>query len=241
MSKLLEVRNLSKDYGKSRVLNTISFSCDFNQCVGIIGHNGAGKTTLLEIIMGVRKQTEGEVLWDSKLCENLKYYIGAQIQELALFPKIKVMESIDLFANIYNVSDERKEEIISSFELSKVRKKYVSKLSSGWKNRLSLSLALLHNPDVIFLDEPTTGLDIEAAQYLWEIIEGLKKEKKSIFISTHNMEEIEKYCDKVIILKNGKLQKFDYISNIKSELGEDTSMEDVYMYYCSNKGGKYEN
>lgn len=240
MEKILNVRNLSKQYGKFNVLNNISFSLEANQCVGLIGHNGAGKTTLMEILMGIRNQTNGDVIWNNKIKKNFKMKIGIQLQETSLFQKMKVVEAIELFSDLYNVSSERKKEVIRDFELYKVINKYISKLSGGWKNRVSLSLALLHNPSIVFLDEPTTGLDPEASQELWEKISKLKQEQKFILLSTHNMNDIEKYCNKVMILKNGNLVKFDYVENVKYELGNNVSMEDVYMHYCSDKEGRNE-
>ena len=241
MENILNVRNLSKKYGNSPVLNCISFSFEPNQCVGLIGHNGAGKTTLMELLMGIRNQTNGEIIWNEDIRKNFKFQIGVQLQETSLFQKMKVIEAIELFSDLYNISEQRKKEVIDSFNLYKVKNKYVSRLSGGWKNRVSLSLALLHNPSIIFLDEPTTGLDPEASQDLWKKIIQLKNEQKFILLSTHNMNEIEKYCDRVMILKNGNLVKFDYVSNVKSELGSNVSMEDVYIHYCSDKGGNHEN
>ena len=235
MDTILEVENVSKTYGKYTVLQDINFRIESNQCIGLIGHNGAGKTTLMEILMGIRNTTEGSVVWKENIKNDFKRNIGVQLQETALFQKMKVYEALDLFSDLYQVPKQQKESIIKEFSLHKMKDKYVSKLSGGWKHKLSLSLSLLHNPSFLFLDEPTTGLDPEATYELWKRIEALRGKKKTVLLTTHNMKEVEKYCDKVMILRDGKLVKYDYVDKVRKELGNTASMDDVYMHYCSRR------
>lgn len=237
MKEIIRVEELHKSYGKKKVLKGINFSVNEGEIVGVVGPNGTGKTTLLEILMTLRTFDSGNIkiggLDIIKDIDKIRRRIGIILQEGGMYAYIKVKEAIDLFGSFYNVSKEEKEKIIRDFELEPYLNTKFSKLSGGWKQRCLLAIAFIFNPDIVFLDEPTTGLDPKASKILWEKIKDNSSTNKTILLSTHSMEEIDKYCDRVIILSNGEIAAFDSPKNLKSKYNKNY-FEEVYFHFIEH-------
>lgn len=233
----LEVKDLKKYYGKTKAVNGISFSVAENEIFGILGPNGAGKTTTLEMIEGLRKPDAGDI----KVCSipvwpnptRTKQMIGVQLQSTALFDYLTVKETIRLFAALYNISFSRQEvtKILEEVGLSEKISARVNELSGGQQQRLSIALALVNNPKIIFLDEPTTGLDPQARRRLWQIIQKIKSEGKTVVLTTHYMEEAQVLCDRVAIMDHGKIISLDTPDGLIRSLGADSKIS----FLCQQK------
>lgn len=195
MTDALQVKNLKKNYGSQCVLNGVEFSVQKGEIFALLGVNGAGKTTALECIEGLRPYDDGEIKINGK--------IGIQLQSATLQSYIKPLEAVNLFAK-WNKQTPNKAmlEALGIYELAK--KKYVA-LSTGQKRRLHLALALISDPDIVFLDEPTAGLDVEGRFSLHEHIRALKTQGKTIVLTSHDMAEVESLCDRIAILKDGQV------------------------------------
>jgi ABC-2 type transport system ATP-binding protein len=212
MNYVIEVKNLKKYYKEIKAVDGISFEVYENEIFGMVGPNGAGKTTAIECIEGLRKPDSGEIkvlgLNPNKDREILYQKISVQLQETSYQDKIKVYEICELFSSFYKNPINYKE-LLERFELIDFKNSFVMKLSGGQKQKLSIILALIPNPKIIFLDEITTGLDPKARRDMWQMIKDLKTEGRTIFITTHYMEEAEKLCDRVAIIDKGKIIALD--------------------------------
>jgi ABC-2 type transport system ATP-binding protein len=212
MNYVIEVKNLKKYYKEIKAVDGISFEVYENEIFGMVGPNGAGKTTAIECIEGLRKPDSGEIkvlgLNPNKDREILYQKISVQLQETSYQDKIKVYEICELFSSFYKNPINYKE-LLERFELIDFKNSFVMKLSGGQKQKLSIILALIPNPKIIFLDEITTGLDPKARRDMWQMIKDLKIEGRTIFITTHYMEEAETLCDRVAIIDKGKIIALD--------------------------------
>jgi len=239
---VIELKNIEKSYGPTKAVNGISMTISKGEIFGIIGANGAGKTTTMEIMMGLRTPDTGSVrMLGLDVLKNpvaLKNKIGIQLQSTSLYDRIKVKEALDLFASYYTKT-RSKQEIIDMLGLQPYLNMYVKKLSGGWQQRTALALALVNDPDIIFLDEPTTGLDPQARFDLWKIIHKLRDEGKTILLSTHYMEEAHKHCDRVAVIRKGQLVACDTPDNLIKLLpnGQGT-MDDVYVQIAAGMKGE---
>jgi len=228
MEKVVEVNNLKKYYGDIKAVDGISFDVYRGEIFGMLGPNGAGKTTTIEIMEGLRIQDSGEAkifgLHNIHDREKIKMHIGVQLQETSFIENLTVYETVKLFRNLYNkVGDEA--HLISTFFLEDKKNSLIKTLSGGQKQRLSILLSLINDPDTIFLDEPTTGLDPQARRNIWEIIIDLKRNGKTIFLTTHYMEEAEKLCDRVLIIDHGKVIALDSPERLIKENFEETPVD----------------
>ncbi len=209
---MIKVKDLFKQYNGIPVVNKISFQVSKGEVFGMLGPNGAGKTTTMEMIEGLRTPDGGQILLADldavKNREKIKEVIGIQLQSTALFDHLTVEEILLLYASFYPQTRPIPE-LLTSFNLTEKKKALVKHLSGGQKQRLAIALAVVHDPQVIFLDEPTTGLDPQARRDLWEIILRLKDEGRTVFLSTHYMEEAEQLCDRVAIMDQGKIIALD--------------------------------
>ena len=205
---VLEVENLVKRYGDVEAVRGVSFAVEEGQVFGLLGPNGAGKTTTVEILEGLRDLDSGSV----RVCgldpqvnsQELKHEIGAALQSTSLPDKIRVIEAIRLFAGFYKRRRDP-EDLLKRFGLEEKRTAFYAKLSGGQKQRLALAMALVNNPKVLFFDEPTAGLDPQVRREIYDIIEELRHEKKTILMTTHYIEEAERLCDRVAIIDHGKV------------------------------------
>lgn len=208
MRSVVVVKDLVKHYGRIKAIDGISFSIYENEIFGMVGPNGAGKTTTIECIEGLKKPDTGviEVLGLNPATNRERIYerIGVQLQETSFQDRIKIYEICELFTSLYR-EPLNYIELLKRFDLYEFKNNFVMKLSGGQKQKLSIILALISNPEIIFLDELTTGLDPKARRDIWQIVKEFKNEGRTIFLTTHYMEEAEELCDRVAIVDNGKI------------------------------------
>lgn len=209
---VIEVRNVWKSFKTVKAVRGINLSIPKGQFIALLGPNGAGKTTLVEMIEGIQKPDSGEIeimgkAWKGNEDE-LHRSIGLSLQETHFIDKLRVTETLLMFASFFDLGKERVEEIIDIVGLAEKRKSYVVNLSGGQRQRLAIGIALLNNPAILLLDEPTTGLDPNARREIWEILRSLKsKEGTSMILTTHYMEEAENLCDYIVIMDSGTILK----------------------------------
>src|SRR6266850_2400188 len=219
---VLQVENLVKHYGDVQAVRGLSFTVDEGEVFGLLGPNGAGKTTTVEILEGLRNPDSGSVRvcgFDPQVSSReLKHEIGASLQATSLPDKLRVMEALRLFAGFYK-RRRNPEELLKRFGLEEKRNTYYSKLSGGQKQRLALAMALVNDPRVLFLDEPTAGLDPQVRREIYDIVEELRREKKTILMTTHYIEEAERLCDRVAIVDHGKVIALGTPRDLKAHSG----------------------
>jgi len=213
MSTILEVTNLTKTYDNGvQAVKGISFSVNRGEVFGILGPNGAGKTTTLEMIEGLRAVTSGEVILDGiKTAEQpyvVKSKIGIQLQSSAFFQNLKLTELLHMFASLYG-STINARELLAEVGLQEKANFLVKNLSGGQKQRFSIATTLVNRPVMVFLDEPTTGLDPQARRNLWDLIAQIKSRGTTIILTTHYMEEAKFLCDRVAIMDDGRIVALD--------------------------------
>lgn len=206
--KVIEVKNLAKTYGKLRAVDGISFDVRKNEVFGLLGENGAGKTTTLEIIEGLRKPTAGEIaVLGHDICDgtnSIKEKIGVQLQSSAYFNFLTLKEILELFGDFYP-HHLPAIDLLKMVGLEDKAGSYVKNLSGGQKQRFSIVASLVNDPEIVFLDEPTTGLDPLARRNLWSVIANIRERGKTVILTTHYMEEAEILCDRVAIMEKGKI------------------------------------
>lgn len=225
MTKVLEINKLSKKYNNETVVNGISFSINEGTCFGLLGPNGAGKTTTIEIIEGITPANAGEILYyGNKIDKKFKQESGIQFQSTALQEFLTVKETLMLFKNLYkNTSD--LDELISLCSLGEYLDHDNQKLSGGQRQRLLLAIALINDPKIIFLDEPTTGLDPQARRNFWDLVQAIKAKNKTIVLTTHYMEEASYLCDEIIIMDKGNIIAQGTPRDLLNEHFDDTLLQ----------------
>lgn len=228
MNIAVGVKNVTKRYRDLVAVDDISFTIEKGEVFGLLGPNGAGKTTTVEMIEGLRRPDSGsitvcgiDVVRDAA---RIKEIIGVQLQSTTLYDQIRVKEALDLFGSYYKKSL-RSVDLMDEVSLAEKRNSFVRTLSGGLKQRLALALALVNDPEVLFLDEPTTGLDPQARRDVWRIIEDLKRKGKTIVLTTHYMEEAERLCQRVGIIDRGKIIAMDSPSNLIANSGLESTIE----------------
>ncbi len=212
MSVAVEVEGLRKAYGSTVAVDQVSFEVAAGEVFGLVGPNGAGKTTAIECLEGLRRPDQGRLrvlgLDPTRGERELRRRIGVQLQESSLPDRIRVGEALDLFAAFYDARVEARP-LLERLDLAEKERSFFAKLSGGQKQRLFVALALLHDPEVVFLDELTAGLDPHARRSIWELIEGIREQGKTVILTTHYMEEAERLCDRVAILNRGRIAALD--------------------------------
>src|ERR1700676_1922957 len=225
---ILQVENLVKSYGEVQAVRGVSFSVEEGEVFGLLGPNGAGKTSTVEILEGLRDLDSGRVsvcgLDPQRDSQALKHEIAAALQSTSLPDKLRVMEALRLFSSFYK-RGRNPEELLKRFGLEEKRNTFYNQLSGGQKQRLALAMALINDPQVLFLDEPTAGLDPQVRREIYDIIEELKREKKTIVMTTHYIEEAERLCDRVAIVDHGKVVALGTPRELKSRAGSATRIE----------------
>lgn len=239
---IVEVDGLKKRYGKKLVVRGISFAVKKGEIFGILGPNGAGKTTTLEMIEAVKPITSGTVLVDgidvSKKPDDVKKIIGVQRQASAFLDRLTLAEQIELFASLYGVKP-RPRKSLREVQIEEKINAYAENLSGGQKQRFSIAVALVHTPKVLFLDEPTTGLDPQARRNLWDLIQKINQKGVTIVLTTHYMDEAELLCDRIAVMDNGKIIKLDTPKKLikdllakgfkKKVVVQQANLEDVFI------------
>lgn len=243
MSKtIISVKNLVKNYGNFNAVKGISFDVFEGEIFGLLGPNGAGKSTTLEIIETLRDKTSGEVIVDGldldKYPGEIKKIIGVQLQTSGYYPGLNLVQLIELFCGLYN-RDVKPMDMLETVNLKEKAKAKFKELSGGQKQRFSVATTLINQPRVVFLDEPTTGLDPQARRSLWELVKQIRERGTTVIITTHYMDEAEYLCDRVAIIDAGKIIALDTPDKMVDKLIESgferpkemkkANLEDVFI------------
>jgi ABC-2 type transport system ATP-binding protein len=232
---VIEAQNLTKMFGDFTAVNAISFEVRKGEIFGFLGANGAGKTTAMKMLIGISKPTSGtarvagfDVFTNA---EDIKKNIGYMSQKFALYDDLTVKENITFFGGIYGLSrvriKEKSNALIEELGLEEVANNLVGLLPLGWKQKISFSVALLHDPKIVFLDEPTGGVDPITRRQFWEMIYKAANQGTTIFVTTHYMDEAE-YCDRVSIMVNGRIEALDTPKKLKEQF-KAANMNDVFL------------
>jgi ABC-2 type transport system ATP-binding protein len=222
---VVSVENLRKYYGEVKAVDGISFQIRAGEIFGMVGPNGSGKTTTIECIEALRKPDEGEIRvlgldpWQD--IYSLRERTGIQLQSSNLPPRMRVVEALDLFASFYQETIDWKS-LLEELGLADKRRAYFSQLSGGQKQRLFVALALINRPEIVFLDELTTGLDPQARHAIWDLIREIRARGTTVFLTTHFMDEAERLCDRVAILDYGRMIALDTPARLVDQLGMST-------------------
>ena len=231
---MLNVENITKYYGKFRALDNINLEIKEKEIMGLLGPNGAGKSTLIKILTCYHKPDHGDAIINGvsiKKQKQVKKLIGYAPQEDSFYDNLTVMENLRYFGGLYNIPlrevRKRSEEILELLMLHNKKNELAKNLSGGMKKRLNIAIAVIHKPKVLFLDEPTVGIDPLSRAALWEVIERIRKEGMTILFCTHYLTEADRLCDRVAIIKDGKIVKVDTPANIKKKYGE--NLEDAFI------------
>ncbi len=237
--KEIETKNLTKRYGKLTALEGLDLAVEQGEMLALLGVNGAGKTTAIKLLSCLAEPSEGEAWLCGKSilaqAQEVKHVIGVSPQETAVAKKLSVRENLQFMAEVHGANKqeatERVEKMIERMGLAKVCAQRAGTLSGGWQRRLSIAMALIGEPEILFLDEPTLGLDILARHELWEQIRSLKG-KTTVILTTHYLEEAETLCDRIAILAGGKLITVGTVAQIKALAGKE-SFEDAFVALCA--------
>jgi len=238
--KIISVKNLSKKFGAFTAVNNISFDVYKGEIFGFLGANGAGKTTAMKMLIGISNASSGEATvagFDVKTnSEMVKKSIGYMSQKFSMYDDLTIKENITFFGGIYGLSKirikEKTTQLVQELQLEEVVDKLVGSLPLGWKQKLAFSVALLHEPKIVFLDEPTGGVDPITRRQFWEMIYAEAHKGTTLFVTTHYMDEAE-YCDRVSIMVEGHIEALDTPKNLKQQYGVD-SMNEVFLKLARN-------
>jgi ABC-2 type transport system ATP-binding protein len=218
MRPVIQVSGVRKTYGSTVAVEEVSFGVNEGEIFGLIGPNGAGKTTTMECIEGLRRPDRGSIsvlgLDPVKDVYKLQERIGVQLQQAQLQKRIKVWEAVDLWASLYQKKAIDGERLLEQLGLRDKRDSWFMDLSGGQKQRLFIALALINDPELVFLDELTTGLDPQSRRAIWDLVRGIRERGKTVFLTTHLMEEAERLCDRVAIIEHGRIIDIDKPENL---------------------------
>ncbi len=231
---VINTNKLTKRFGDFTAVNEITFEVYNGEIFGFLGANGAGKTTAMRMLIGLSKPTSGSATVAGfdvyKQTENIKKNIGYMSQKFSLYEDLTVLENISFYGGIYGLSDAqiktKSDELITSLGLQNEAKKLVASLPLGWKQKLSFSVALLHEPKIVFLDEPTGGVDPLTRRQFWDLIYAASDKGVTIFVTTHYLDEAE-YCNRISIMVDGKIEALDSPENLKKQFNTH-SMDEVF-------------
>ncbi len=232
---VIEAENLTKTFGDFTAVNKISFEVRKGEIFGFLGANGAGKTTVMKMLIGISKPSSGKTIVAGfdvfTQAEDIKKNIGYMSQKFALYDDLTVKENITFFGGIYGLSEKqilgKRQQLVQELGLETIINTLVGSLPLGWKQKISFSVSLLHNPKIVFLDEPTGGVDPITRRQFWEMIYQASDRGTTIFVTTHYMDEAE-YCDRVSIMVDGKIEALDTPKKLKQQF-EVGTMNDVFL------------
>ena len=235
--KCIEVRNLTKSFHGRKVVDDLSFSVEKGQVFGLLGHNGAGKSTTIEMILGIKRPDNGtaEILGMEAAKHRKEVFekVGVQLQSSAYQEAIRVKEVCEEYAMLYQNSSDY-EVLLEQFGLAKLTGSPVMKLSGGERQKLSVVPALIGNPEIVFLDELTTGLDVAARREVWRTLKHLKEKGMTIFLTTHYMEEAENLCDRICLIKNGRKVSEGTVKEV-IDASPYENLEEAYLWYMGEE------
>ena len=233
----IQVKNLTKSFSGRKVINDLSFEVNKGEVFALLGHNGAGKSTTIDLILGLKCPDEGKatILGMDAAKHRKKVFekVGVQLQHTEYQNMMTVEEACIEYASLYEKPSDYKA-LLHSFGLSDLKKSYINKLSGGEKQKLSVVLALIGNPEIVFLDELTTGLDVAARREVWRTLKHLKEKGLTIFLTTHYMEEAQALCDRVCLIKSGEKVIEGTIAEIVKASGK-TDLEEAYLYFMGEE------
>lgn len=227
---MIEVKNLTKKFKDKVAVDSLNLKIEKGELFSLLGTNGAGKTTTIKMISFLSESTSGEIIIDGKAvnekANKIKEILNLSPQETAIAPNLSVFENLEFMAGVYGIKNknEKINEIVKMFNLDGILKQKAKTLSGGWQRKLSIAIALINEPKILFLDEPTLGLDVISRRELWEIIESFKG-KTTIILTTHYMEEAEKLSDRIGIMANGKLRCIGTAEELKKKAKTDNFEE----------------
>ncbi len=237
---MLEVKDLTKKYNNFIAVDNISFSVKEGEVFGLLGPNGAGKTTLIKMLTCFVKPTSGDALISGISIKNpkeVKKLIGIVPQEYSFYNKLTIYENLKYFASLYGMKTkdikQKADELLSLLLLTEKKNSLMNSLSGGMKRRVNIAIALMHSPKVVFMDEPTVGIDPVSRAALWDVIKKIKSMKITILITTHYMEEAERLCDRIAIVNHGKLITIGTPAQLKKKYGN--TLEDVFVKLVKGK------
>ncbi len=233
--KVIEVKNLMKIFGSFEANKNLTFDVYKGEIFGFLGANGAGKTTAMRILCGLSSPTSGEISVGGfdvyKQTEKVKRNIGYMSQKFSLYEDMTVSENIRFYGGIYGLSrvkrKERETDMLNKLKMDDVKNKLISSLPLGWRQKLAFSVAMLHDPQIVFLDEPTGGVDPITRRQFWDLIYEAAADGKTIFVTTHYMDEAE-YCDRISIMVDGRIDALDTPENLKKQFNAQ-SMDEVFL------------
>jgi len=243
---VLRVNELSKSYGEVQVITNIEFLINPGEIIGLVGHNGAGKTTILQTIVGLIKADSGNISFSGFDIQNnrneYKRLVGFVSEDIPLYDYLTGMEYLQFIGNLWRIPKgelrDRIDNLVSILSLEDKINAFIYTYSKGMKQKLSLISALIHKPKLLVLDEPLTGLDPESSRQMKNYFRSYVSEGNSILFSSHILEVVEKLCDKIILIKNGRILIKDTIKNLTKKVGDNNSLEDVFHYLSTLKGGE---
>lgn len=240
--KVITCKNLTKQFGDFYAVNNISFDVLKGEIFGFLGANGAGKTTAMRILCGLSHPSSGEATVAGfdvyRQQESIKKNIGYMSQKFSLYENLTVLENIEFFGGVYGVNrkeiKKRSDDLVQTLGLQNEAKKLVGELPLGWKQKLAFSVAIFHNPGIVFLDEPTGGVDPVTRRQFWDMIYQAAAAGITIFVTTHYMDEAE-YCNRVTVMVDGKVEALDSPANLKKRFSTETMDE---VFYQLARGAK---
>nr|WP_221405203.1 ABC transporter ATP-binding protein [Soonwooa buanensis] len=234
-NKAIVCKDLTKQFGDFKAVDSISFDVEQGEIFGFLGANGAGKTTAMRILCGLSFPTSGSATVAGfdvyKQQESIKKNIGYMSQKFSLYDNLTILENIEFYGGVYGVSKPeiktRSSQLISTLGLENEAKKLVGELPLGWKQKLAFSVAIFHNPKIVFLDEPTGGVDPVTRRQFWDMIYDASAKGITVFVTTHYMDEAE-YCNRISVMVDGRIEALDTPTNLKNKFNTDT-MDDVFF------------
>ena len=242
MNSSIEIKQLTKQYGVKVAVDRITLNIADGELFALLGMNGAGKTTLINMLSTITQPTSGNALLNGKSivteADQVKKFIAVSPQETAIAPNLTVRENLELMAGLYGFDKQtvkqKTDQMIQRFSLQPYEKSKSKTLSGGWKRKLSIAMALISDPKILFLDEPTLGLDVLARRELWAVIEKLK-EKTTIILTTHYLEEAESLSDRICIMQDGRIKAIGTVSQLNEQAGT-SKFEDTFIKLVEDGG-----
>lgn len=233
---LIEFKNVSQNFNGKNVLQDVNLTINQHQILGLVGRSGSGKTTLFRLFLRIYKPSKGKIYFNGKkVNDKIKQKVGFASQENSFYPRLTVEENLRYFGCMYNLPKKllrtRIDRLLELMQLENSRKVWAKNLSGGMKRRLDLAIALVHDPDVLILDEPTTGLDIILNENIWQLILKIKEHGKTIIVSSHNLEEIEKHCTEIAFVSHGQVVEWEKLKKLKKKYG----LKNLFRRICNDQ------